>query len=64
MAASDANLYAFELIFKGLNDSKTPVSKSKIQSITEHAIKAQKYYKHVVMHIEGFIRKRWAKYSS
>ncbi|OQV20086.1 putative Protein SCAF8 [Hypsibius exemplaris] len=62
MAASDANLYAFELLFKGLNDSKTPVSKSKIQAITEAAIKAQKYYKHVVMHIEGFIRKSSAKH--
>ncbi|XP_055335101.1 SR-related and CTD-associated factor 4-like [Paramacrobiotus metropolitanus] len=62
MAASDPNLYEFELTFKSLYDAKTPVSRSKIYTITDLAIKAQKYYKHVVMHIETFIRKSSPKH--
>lgn len=62
MAASDPALYAFELTFKTLNDSKTPVSRSKIQKITELAVKAQKFYKHVVMNVESFIKK-WYVFS-
>ena len=61
MAASDPALYAFELTFKTLNDSKTPVSRSKIQKITELAVKAQKFYKHVVMNVESFIKKWYVR---
>ena len=40
-----------------LNDYKPPISKAKMTQITKAAIKAIKFYKHVVQSVEKFIQK-------
>ncbi|MEN2500107.1 MAG: hypothetical protein MHMPM18_004275, partial [Marteilia pararefringens] len=45
-----------------LNSTKLPVSKIKIQSITNLALKCEKQYKHVVFYIEKFIKKCKTEY--
>ncbi|KAM4043282.1 SR-related and CTD-associated factor 8 isoform 1-T5 [Anomaloglossus baeobatrachus] len=40
-----------------LNDYKPPISKAKMTQITKSAIKAIKFYKHVVQSVEKFIQK-------
>jgi len=40
-----------------LYDSKPPVSRAKMASITKTALKAVKFYKHVVQSVEKFILK-------
>ncbi|CAH2251625.1 SCAF8 isoform X1 [Pelobates cultripes] len=40
-----------------LNDYKPPISKAKMTQITKSAIKALKFYKHVVQSVEKFIQK-------
>ncbi|TNM84811.1 hypothetical protein fugu_008989 [Takifugu bimaculatus] len=49
------NAFNFELF--SLMDSKPPISRAKMISITKSAIKAMKLYKHVVQIVEKFIRK-------
>lgn len=41
----------------GLYDNKPPISKAKMSAITKGAIKAIKFYKHVVHSVEKFIQK-------
>ena len=38
-------------------ESRPPISKAKMMSITKSALKAIKYYKHIVMNVEKFITK-------
>lgn len=40
-----------------LYDVKPPISKAKMNSLTRGAIKAIKFYKHVVQSVEKFIQK-------
>ena len=40
-----------------MTDTRPPVSKAKMMSITKAALKAIKFYKHVVMNVEKFISK-------
>lgn len=48
---------AFNSELSGLYDSKPPISKAKMASITRAAMKAIKFYKHVVQSVEKFILK-------
>lgn len=41
----------------GLYDNKPPISKAKMNAITRGAVKAIKFYKHVVHSVEKFILK-------
>ena len=41
----------------GLYETRPPISKAKMTSITKGAIKAIKFYKHVVQSVEKFIQK-------
>lgn len=45
------------LQLSALYDVKPPISKAKMTSITRGAIKALKFYKHVVQSVEKFIQK-------
>lgn len=47
--------YNFQL--SSLYDTKPPISKAKITAITRSAIRAIKFYKHVVQSVEKFIMK-------
>ncbi|NWR70110.1 SCAF8 protein, partial [Centropus unirufus] len=47
----------FSLQLYSLNDYKPPISKAKMTQITKAAIKAIKFYKHVVQSVEKFIQK-------
>lgn len=47
----------FSLQLSGLYDNKPPISKAKMSAITRGAIKAIKFYKHVVHSVEKFIQK-------
>lgn len=38
-------------------ETRPPVSKAKMMSITKAALKAVKFYKHIVMNVEKFIGK-------
>ncbi|XP_041420423.1 SR-related and CTD-associated factor 8 isoform X1 [Xenopus laevis] len=49
-------LYRTSQLFS-LNDYKPPISKAKMTQITKSAIKAIKFYKHVVQSVEKFIQK-------
>jgi len=40
-----------------MTESRPPISKAKMMSITKSALKAIKYYKHIVMNVEKFISK-------
>lgn len=48
---------AFNNELSGLYETKPPVSRAKMAQITKSAIKAIKYYKHVVQSVEKFIQK-------
>ncbi|KAI5639490.1 RNA recognition motif domain-containing protein [Phthorimaea operculella] len=48
---------AFNAELSGLYDNKPPISKAKMSAITRGAIKAIKFYKHVVHSVEKFIQK-------
>ncbi|XP_075227994.1 insulator su(Hw) mRNA adaptor isoform X2 [Lycorma delicatula] len=48
---------AFNDELSSLYDTKPPISKAKMTSITRTAIKAIKFYKHVVQSVEKFIQK-------
>ncbi|NXJ80948.1 SCAF8 protein, partial [Trogon melanurus] len=50
-------LFFFSLQLYSLNDYKPPISKAKMTQITKAAIKAIKFYKHVVQSVEKFIQK-------
>ena len=47
------------LVFQlsGLYETKPPVSRAKMANVTKGAIKAIKFYKHVVQSVEKFIQK-------
>lgn len=45
-----------------LYDVKPPISKAKMNSLTRGAIKAIKFYKHVVQSVEKFIQKVYHLY--
>lgn len=45
------------LQLSGLYENKPPISKAKMSAITKGAIKAIKFYKHVVHSVEKFIQK-------
>ena len=47
--------YSFQL--SSLYEIKPPISKAKMTAITKGAIRAIKYYKHVVQSVEKFIQK-------
>ncbi|CDQ58381.1 unnamed protein product [Oncorhynchus mykiss] len=49
------SLFVFQLY--SLNEYKPPISKAKMTNITKSAIKAIKYYKHVVQSVEKFVQK-------
>ncbi|NXD11357.1 SCAF8 protein, partial [Nothocercus nigrocapillus] len=49
-------LFLFSQLYS-LNDYKPPISKAKMTQITKAAIKAIKFYKHVVQSVEKFIQK-------
>ncbi len=38
-------------------ENRPPISKAKMMSITKSALKAIKFYKHIVMNVEKFISK-------
>ncbi|OXB66566.1 hypothetical protein ASZ78_010845 [Callipepla squamata] len=46
-----------DILLYSLNDYKPPISKAKMTQITKAAIKAIKFYKHVVQSVEKFIQK-------
>uniref|UniRef100_A0A3B1IFH3 CID domain-containing protein n=2 Tax=Astyanax mexicanus TaxID=7994 RepID=A0A3B1IFH3_ASTMX len=48
---------AFNGELYSLNEYKPPISKAKMTQITKSAIKAIKFYKHVVQSVEKFIQK-------
>ncbi|CAH0586815.1 unnamed protein product [Chrysodeixis includens] len=48
---------SFNAELSGLYDNKPPISKAKMSAITRGAIKAIKFYKHVVHSVEKFIQK-------
>lgn len=48
-------IYILQL--SALYDVKPPISKAKMNSLTRGAIKAIKFYKHVVQSVEKFIQK-------
>lgn len=50
------------LQLSGLYESKPPISKAKMASITRSAMKAIKFYKHVVQSVEKFIQKCKCEY--
>ncbi|NXX01339.1 SCAF8 protein, partial [Larus smithsonianus] len=50
------NFFFFWQLYS-LNDYKPPISKAKMTQITKAAIKAIKFYKHVVQSVEKFIQK-------
>lgn len=52
-----AEVKAFNAELSGLYDNKPPISKAKMSAITKGAIKAIKFYKHVVHSVEKFIQK-------
>lgn len=52
----------FYLQLSGLYDIKPPISKAKMSSITRSAMKAIKFYKHVVQSVEKFIQKCRTEY--
>ncbi len=43
-------------------ETRPPISKAKMMSITKAALKAIKFYKHIVMNVEKFIMKVKRKY--
>ena len=47
----------FQLQLSSLYEIKPPISKAKMTAITKGAIRAIKYYKHVVQSVEKFIQK-------
>jgi len=51
------NNVEFILQLSALYEVKPPISKAKMTSITRGAIKAIKFYKHVVQSVEKFIQK-------
>ncbi|XP_014233999.1 splicing factor, arginine/serine-rich 15 [Trichogramma pretiosum] len=53
---------AFNNELSSLYDVKPPISKAKMNSLTRGAIKAIKFYKHVVQSVEKFIQKCKAEY--
>lgn len=50
-------LFFFTFQLSGLYEGKPPISKAKMASITRSAMKAIKFYKHVVQSVEKFILK-------
>ncbi|KAJ6648579.1 SR-related and CTD-associated factor 8, partial [Pseudolycoriella hygida] len=52
----------FNQELSGLYDQRPPISKAKMASITKTAMKAIKFYKHVVQSVEKFILKCKAEY--
>lgn len=50
-------IYVFFFQLSALYDVKPPISKAKMNSLTRGAIKAIKFYKHVVQSVEKFIQK-------
>lgn len=52
----------FKFQLSGLYDQRPPISKAKMASITRTAMKAIKFYKHVVQSVEKFILKCKAEY--
>lgn len=52
----------FNQELSGLYESKPPISKAKMASITRSAMKAIKFYKHVVQSVEKFISKCKSEY--
>jgi hypothetical protein len=50
-------LIMISLQLSALYDVKPPISKAKMNSLTRGAIKAIKFYKHVVQSVEKFIQK-------
>lgn len=55
-------IFFFYLQLSGLYDIKPPISKAKMSSITRSAMKAIKFYKHVVQSVEKFIQKCRTEY--
>ncbi|MFH4981887.1 hypothetical protein AB6A40_008596 [Gnathostoma spinigerum] len=53
---------AFNVELASLYDMRAPISKNKIVSITKAAMKAIKYYKHVVFGVERFLSKCKSEY--
>ncbi|XP_055855720.1 SR-related and CTD-associated factor 4 isoform X2 [Episyrphus balteatus] len=51
------NVIAFNNELSGLYESKPPISKAKMAAITKAAMRAIKFYKHVVQSVEKFILK-------
>lgn len=50
-------LISINLQLSGLYEQKPPISKAQMSSITRSAMKAIKFYKHVVQSVEKFIQK-------
>lgn len=55
-------VYSFFLQLSSLYEVKPPISKAKMTAITRGAIKAIKFYKHVVQSVEKFILKCKSEY--
>jgi len=52
----------FNSELSSIYESKPPISKAKMAAITRYAVKALKYYKHVVHSVEKFLHKCRAEY--
>ncbi|XP_059608121.1 SR-related and CTD-associated factor 4 [Phlebotomus argentipes] len=57
MTMNMESVIAFNAELSGLIETKPPISKAKMGSITRSAMKAIKFYKHVVQSVEKFILK-------
>lgn len=57
-------VFFFTLQLSALYEVKPPISKAKMNSLTRGAIKAIKFYKHVVQSVEKFIQKVRQKYQN
>lgn len=50
-------MFWFIFQLSSLYDMKPPISKAKMTAITKGAIKAVKFYKHIVQSVEKFLQK-------
>ncbi|UJR30075.1 hypothetical protein I4U23_017618 [Adineta vaga] len=55
--SQDQSVKEFYHELHSIMDARPPISKAKMMSITKAALKAIKYYKHIVMNVEKFITK-------
>ena len=57
LASNALSTSPLSLQLQSIVDTRPPISKAKMMSITKSALKAIKFYKHIVMNVEKFIAK-------